>query len=230
VQAGQLVQQAGERYAGFGAGQHGAQAVVGSVTESQVPGPGPAGGEVKGRGSRKVGRVAVGAPIATMTIWSAGIVVGPKATGSVVNRTVAIPRGGVVAHGVELVLLGRPSAAVEGPPASMMSSGGTARRYRSSGPATCQALRQLDSSHKHEIAHAIEQMDELARTRTWETIMWRCRGRIAYQYYEDPRELCAEAYAHVVTGELRRLARLLSGDLQVTEMLWACYRRELGVG
>jgi hypothetical protein len=95
--------------------------------------------------------------------------------------------------------------------------------------ATLNYLRQLDSSHNYELGHAFERMDQLAATPEWETIMWRCRPLVAHPRYQEPSEFWAEAYAHIATGELRRLTRLLSGHAPAMEMCWAYYRWQLGL-
>lgn len=81
----------------------------------------------------------------------------------------------------------------------------------------------------HELGHCFEQMDDLAATRDWQAIMLRCRPAVAHPRYQDAHEWWAEAYAHVATGELRRLIRMLSGDVTAMEMCWAYYKRELGL-
>ena len=81
----------------------------------------------------------------------------------------------------------------------------------------------------HELGHCFEQMDDLASTPDWQAIMWRCRPLVVHPRYQDLHEWWAEAYAHVATGELRRLTRALSGNAEAMEMCWAYYKRQLGL-
>lgn len=81
----------------------------------------------------------------------------------------------------------------------------------------------------HELGHVLDMMDGMSDRPDWQTIMWRCRPLVLHPRYQDPAELWAEGYAHVATGELRRLTRLLGGNSEIMEMMWAYYRHQLGL-
>ena len=81
----------------------------------------------------------------------------------------------------------------------------------------------------HEIGHVLSVADGMAQRRDWQTIMFLCRQHLVDPRWFDAEEWFAEAYALCATGELSQLVRILDGERQVAQMVWAYYRREYGL-
>ncbi|TDC86032.1 hypothetical protein [Actinomadura sp. 7K507] len=81
----------------------------------------------------------------------------------------------------------------------------------------------------HEIGHVIERRRRFAESGEWETIMFRCRPLLIVERWLDPLEWWAEGWAMVITGQLSRLVRTLSGHEPVAEIVARYYVRHFGL-